>query len=202
MSQETETETENKRAIEALLMVAEEPVKPNQMAQLLELSHQKVEYLCQELAKEYETQNRGFILTKVAGGYRFQSHPNLDTYIERFALESTSARLSAAALETLAIVAYRQPISRAQVAEIRGVNADAVMRTLTVRGFIEELSNTSGRVSMFVTTDEFLERLGINSLEDLPKLSGFIPPVEVAEALEAELRSTARLAATESTQNQ
>ncbi len=186
-------ESADKKAIEAVLMVAESPVSPKILSQLIEISENQVDVLCEELCREYEKSNRGFVLAKVAGGYRFQSHPDLDVYVERFALQSSSARLSAAALETLAIVAYRQPVSRAQVAEIRGVNADAVMRTLAVRGLIEEVSGFSGRAVMFGTTDEFLERLGINGLEDLPKLSDYIPPVEVAEALEAELRSTARL---------
>ncbi len=187
------TESANKKAVEAVLMVAESPVSPKILSQLIEISENQVDDLCIQLRQEYEKSNRGFILAKVAGGYRFQSHPDLDVYVERFALQSSSARLSAAALETLAIVAYRQPVSRAQVAEIRGVNADAVMRTLAVRGLIEEVSGSFGRAVMFGTTDEFLERLGINGLEDLPKLSDHIPPVEVAEALEAELRSTARL---------
>lgn len=188
-----ETDTQVKRAIEAILMVAEAPVEPEILSQLLEFSQKKVEVLCVELVQEYVEQNRGFILTKVAGGYRFQSHPDQEEYIEKFALKSSAARLSAAALETLAIVAYRQPISRAQVAEIRGVNADAVMRTLSLRGLIYDLPSSPERAVMFGTTQEFLERLGINDLQALPDLPDFIPPVEVAEALEAELRSAANI---------
>ncbi len=189
----SDEDTQVKRAIEAILMVAESPVKPEILSELLEFSKSRVEKLCVELVEEYIKQNRGFILTKVAGGYRFQSHPDLEEYVSRFALTSSVARLSAAALETLAIVAYRQPISRAQVAEVRGVNADAVMRTLSMRGLITEFPSSSERAVMFGTTPEFLEQLGVGSLDDLPSLPEFIPPIEVAEALEEELRSTARL---------
>ena len=190
-----ETDLQVKQAIEAILMVAEAPVEPEILSQLLEFSTKKVETLCVELVQEYVEQNRGFILTKVAGGYRFQSHPDQEEYVKRFALDSSTARLSAAALETLAIVAYKQPISRAQVAEIRGVNADAVMRTLAVRGLIYELPTSPERAVMFGTTEEFLEKLGLNSTEDLPDLSEFIPPLEVVENLEAELMSTVRASA-------
>lgn len=188
-----ETDTQIKRTIEAILMVAETPVESEILSQLLEFSQKKIEVLCVELIQEYVEQNRGFILTKVAGGYRFQSHPNLEEYVQKFALKSSAARLSAAARETLAIVAYKQPISRAQVAEIRGVNADAVMRTLAMRGLIYELPTSPERAVMFGTTKEFLERLGINEVKDLPSLPEYIPPVEVTEALEAELRNAASL---------
>src|SRR5204863_8340079 len=125
--------TEAERAIEAILMVAEEPVEPQLLAQLLEMSPAKVEELCATLAATYEADDRGFVLARVAGGYRFQSHPDLAPYVERFVLDGQSARLSSAALETLAIVAYKQPISRGQVSAIRGVDVDAVMRTLQHR---------------------------------------------------------------------
>ena len=136
--------TEAHRAIEAVLMVAQEPVDPHLLAQLLEVPPTRVEELCAELAAGYEAQERGFVLVKVAGGYRFQSHGDLSPYVERFVLEGQSARLSSAALETLAIVAYKQPLSRAQVAAIRGVNVDGVMRTLQQRGYIEEVSRDTG----------------------------------------------------------
>src|SRR6478672_2820943 len=124
------------RAIEAIVMVAEEPVPPNLLAQLLEVPVTSVEEACNALVAAYDNEGRGFVLTRVAGGYRFQSHPDLAPYVERFVLEGQSARLSAAALETLAVVAYKQPVSRAQVSAIRGVDADAVMRTLQVRGYV------------------------------------------------------------------
>ena len=116
-----DTEHETRRAIEAVLMVAEMPVEPQLLAQLLELPVARVTELCEAMAAEYEAEGRGFALVPVAGGWRFQSHADLAPYVERFVLEGQSARLSAAALETLAIVAYKQPVSRAQVAAIRGV---------------------------------------------------------------------------------
>ena len=118
------------RAIEAIVMVAEEPVPPNLLAQLLEVPIATVEAACDALVEAYDNEGRGFVLARVAGGYRFQSHPDLAPYVERFVLEGQSARLSNAALETLAIIAYKQPISRAQAASIRGVDVEAVVRTL------------------------------------------------------------------------
>jgi segregation and condensation protein B len=183
--------SEEARAIEAIVMQADEPIEPHLLAQLLEISPARVDELCTELAAAYEADDRGFTLVRVAGGYRFQSHPDLAPYVERFAVEGQSVRLSAAALETLAIVAYKQPVSRAQVASIRGVNAEAVMRTLEQRGYIEEVARDPGpgQAVLYGTTRGFLERLGIDSVDDLPPLGEFVPGPEVAEALEAGLRS-------------
>jgi segregation and condensation protein B len=136
--------TEEARAIEAVLMVATDPVDPHLLAQLLELSQARVEDICAELAQSYIDQGRGFVLLKVAGGYRFQSHPDLAPYVERFVLEGQSARLSPPALETLAIVAYKQPVSRAQMTAIRGVNVEGVLRTLIQRGLVEESGRDPG----------------------------------------------------------
>jgi segregation and condensation protein B len=186
--------TEEARAIEAIVMQSEEPVEPHLLAQLLEVSPARVEELCDELARAYADDDRGFVLARVAGGYRFQSHPDLAPYVERFVREGQSARLSAAALETLAIVAYKQPVSRAQVASIRGVNAEAVMRTLEQRGYVEEVARDPGpgQALLYGTTRAFLEKLGLDSLEDLPPLGDFVPGPEVAEALEAGLSADAR----------
>ena len=177
---------ENSRAIEAILMVAEEPVETHLLAQLLELPAAKVDELCTELAEGYEAEDRGFVLVRIAGGYRFQSHPDLAPYVERFVLDGQSARLSSAALETLAIVAYKQPVSRAQVSAIRGVDVDAVMRTLQHRGLIEEIARDPGPglAIMYGTSKMFLERLGLDSLDDLPGLGQFVPGAEIVEALE------------------
>lgn len=177
-------------AIEAVLMVAERPIEPRLLAQLVEASVESVEATCAELDANYREQGRGFVLARVAGGYRFQSHPEQAAYVERFVLEGQSSRLSAAALETLAIVAYKQPISRAQVAAIRGVSVDAVMRTLTQRGYIAEVSRDPGpgQAVMYGTTALFLERLNINSIVDLPELGEFVPSPDVVEALEHGLR--------------
>jgi segregation and condensation protein B len=183
-------EAEYKRAVEAVLMVAESPVEPGLLAQLLEVTPARAEAVCQELAAEYERDGRGFVLARVAGGYRFQSHADMAPYIERFVLEGQTARLSAAALETLAIVAYKQPVSRAQIASIRGVTSDGVLRTLCQRGYVAEVGRDPGpgQAVLYGTTPVFLERLGINSLGDLPPLGEFVPGPEVMEALEQGLR--------------
>ncbi len=182
---------EELRAIEAVLMVVEEPVEAGLLAQLLEVAPARVEELCAELAAAYEDEQRGFVLARVAGGYRFQSHPELASYVERFALWGQSARLSAAALETLAVIAYKQPVSRAQVAAIRGVEVDGVVRTLERRGYIEEVARDPGpgQAVLYGTSRLFLERLGLNSVDDLPPLGDFVPGAHEVEALEDGLRS-------------
>jgi segregation and condensation protein B len=178
------------RALEAILLVAEEPVPPQLLAQLLEVPTADVDDLCSALAAEYEEAGHGFVVARVAGGYRFQSHPDLAPYVERFVLEGQSARLSAAALETLAIVAYKQPISRAQLSAIRGVNVDGVMRTLQHRGYIEEVARDAGpgQAVLYGTSRLFLEKLGLDTIDDLPPLGEYVPSAEVVEALEAGLR--------------
>ena len=183
-------DAERKRAIEAVLMVAESPVPATLLAELLEVSPARVEGLCSELAESYGSEERGFVLARVAGGFRFQSHPDLAAYIERFVLEGQSARLSAAALETLAIVAYRQPVSRAQVASIRGVSSEGVLRTLCQHGYVAEVGHDPGpgQAVLYGTTPLFLERLGLDRTEDLPALGDFVPGPEVMEALEQGLR--------------
>ncbi len=167
-------------------MVTEEPVDPQLLGQLLELSPSRVEELCAELAEEYAGEDRGFVLVRVAGGYRFQSHPDLAPYVERFVLDGQQAKLSGAALETLAIIAYRQPVSRAQIASVRGVNADAVVRTLQQRGYVLEVGRDPGpgQAILYGTTRLFLEKLGLDSLADLPPLADFVPGAEVVDALE------------------
>lgn len=181
--------TQEHRAIEAVLMVAEEPIAPGLLAQLLEVTPARVDEICEELARAYDADDRGFVLLRVAGGWRFQSHEDLADYVERFVVQGQSSRLSAAALETLAIVAYKQPVSRAQVSAIRGVEADAVMRTLQTRGYIAEAGRDSGpgQALLYVTTDKFLERLGIDSLQDLPPLGDFVPEGDLVSGLEREL---------------
>jgi segregation and condensation protein B len=181
---------EARRAIEAIVLVTEEPIDTGLLGQLLELRPPLVEELCHELAVEYEEQGRGFQLVRVAGGWRFQTHPDQAPYIERFVLEGQHAKLSAAALETLAIVAYKQPVSRAQVASIRGVNVDGVMRTLQHRGYITEVARDPGpgQPVLFGTTGAFLEQLGLDSLDALPPIGDFVPGADVVEQLEHGLR--------------
>ena len=178
--------SEPARAVEAIVMVADEPVEAQLLAQLLEISPARVDELCEELAAAYRADDRGFVLARVAGGWRFQSHPDLAPYVERFVLDGQPARLSPAAMETLAIVAYKQPVSRAQMAVIRGVNVDGVVRTLCQRGYVEEVGRDPGpgQAVLYGTSRLFLERLGVDSLADLPALGDFVPGPEVVEALE------------------
>jgi segregation and condensation protein B len=178
------------RAIEAIVLVATDPVPPDLLAQLLELPVRTVEQLCERLGEAYDEAGHGFRLVRVAGGYRYQTHPDLAPYVERFVLEGQSARLSAAALETLAIVAYKQPISRAQVAAIRGVDPDAVLRTLQSRGYVDQVGRDPGpgQAVLWGTTGRFLERLGLDSIADLPPIAALVPGADVVEALEAGLR--------------
>lgn len=181
---------ENKRALEAIVMVADTPVPTEMLAQLTSLAPQRVEELLNELGAEYAHDERGFQLVRVAGGWRYQSHPDQAPYIEQFVLEGQSAKLSAAALETLAIVAYKQPISRAQIASIRGVGVDSVVRTLEQRGYIGEVARDPGpgQAVMFGTTPEFLMKMGLDSLSQLPSIADFVPGADVVEALEIGLR--------------
>jgi segregation and condensation protein B len=186
----TAVDVEARAAIEAVVLAATEPVPPAVLAQLVELPTARVEELCDELAAEYAREGRGFQLARVAGGYRFQTHPDAHPYVERFVLEGQTARLSGPALETLAIVAYKQPIARAQISAIRGVNVDATLKTLVARGYIEESGHehSPGNPTLFSTTRTFLERLGLDSLEQLPSLADFVPEAGLVEALERGLR--------------
>jgi segregation and condensation protein B len=179
-----------KRALEAIVMVADTPVPTDMLAQLTGMPADRVEAILVDLGAEYARDERGFQLVRVAGGWRYQSHPDQAPYIEQFVLEGQSAKLSAAALETLAIVAYKQPISRAQIASIRGVGVDSVVRTLEQRGYIGEVARDPGpgQAVMFGTTPEFLMKMGLDSLSQLPSIADFVPGADVVEALEMGLR--------------
>lgn len=177
-------------ALEAVLMVATEPVPPHVLAELLEVPIERVDELCEVLARSYAADERGFELAKVAGGYRLQSHPAYQGYVERFVFDEAPHKLSPAALETLAIVAYKQPISRAQIAAVRGVNADGVLRVLVQRGYVEAVGRDDGpgQAVLFGTTRQFLEGIGLDELEDLPPLESFVPDAATVELLEHVLR--------------
>jgi segregation and condensation protein B len=163
-------------ALEAIMMVADEPVPEVLLAQVLERPRGEVAATLRELAAEYEGDGRGFDLREVAGGWRFYTRPDCAPLVERFVRDGQEVRLTQAALETLAVVAYRQPVSRARVSAVRGVNCDGVMRTLVLRGLVEE-SGTDPETSaiLYRTTGYFLERMGLSSLEDLPDLAPFLP---------------------------
>ncbi len=183
---------EYKRAIESIVLVAHDPVPAELLAQLLEEPMVMIEQWCEELAASYVASGHGFDLVHIAGGWRFQTATDLTPYVERFLLHDQRARLSGAALETLAIIAYKQPISRGQIASIRGVDPDGVIRTLQARGYIDEVGRDDGpgQAILFGTTAAFLEKLGLATLDDLPPIAEFIPSAEVVEALETGLRVT------------
>ena len=171
-------------ALEAVLMVVEEPVDEVSLASALGVTVDRVNLLLGGLASEYDRDGRGFELRRVAGGWRIYSRAEYAQVIERFVLDGQTARLTQAALETLAIVAYRQPVSRARVGAVRGVNVDAVMRTLTSRGLVEEAGNDpeTGAV-LYRTTTYFLHRIGLRSLDELPALAPFLPEVEALDEI-------------------
>ncbi len=170
-------------ALEAILMVVDEPVAPVTLAQVLQRPEAEVAAACVQLAGEYAEQGRGFVLREVAGGWRYYSSPAYATAVERFVLDGQHARLTQAALETLAVVAYRQPVSRARISAVRGVNVDAVMRTLLARGLVEECG-TDGETGahLYRTTSYFLERLGLASVDELPEIAPYLPDLETLEA--------------------
>ena len=180
------------RAVEAVLLVAVEPVPPGLLAELLEEPVERIDEVLDALAQEYTEAGHGFILARIAGGARLQTHPDLAPYVERFANRDVSPRLSTAALETLAIVAYRQPVSRGQISSLRGVNVDGVTRLLEQRGYIAVVGHAEGpgQPALFGTTDLFLERLGLDSLAQLPPVEDFLPGPEVAGQFEEELQAS------------
>src|SRR5215467_6719471 len=163
-------------SLEAILLVADEPVPVVVLAQVLERPRNEVSAALNGLAEEYKIQGRGFDLREIAGGWRFYTREDCAPLVERFVSDAQEVRLTQAALETLAVVAYRQPVSRARVSAVRGVNCDSVMRTLVLRGLVEETGTDpeTGAI-LYRTTAYFLERLGLASLEQLPELAPFLP---------------------------
>lgn len=165
-----------KPALEAILMIVDEPVRDVTLAQVLERPTHEVTAALHELAEEYERSGRGFDLRQVAGGWRFYTRPEYASAVERFVRDGQQTRLTQAALETLAVVAYRQPVSRARVAAVRGVNSDGVMRTLVARGLVEEAgTDPESQAVLYRTSSYFLERLGLNDISELPELAPFLP---------------------------
>jgi segregation and condensation protein B len=172
-------------ALEAVLLVVDEPVSDVALAQVVEEPRDKVTAALRELAAEYTEQGRGFDLREVAGGWRLYTRSDYGPVVERFVRDGRHARLTQAALETLAVVAYRQPVSRVRVSAVRGVNVDAVMRTLVARGLVEEAGteHETGAI-LYRTTSYFLERLGLRSLDELPELAPFLPAVDELDTAE------------------
>lgn len=178
-----------RQAVEAILLVAGEPVPLADLALLLEMPAAEVESALDAIGARCEEEGRGIVLRRVAGGWRLASHPAAAPYLERFVAGQRTARLTQAALETLAVIAYRQPISRSHVAEIRGVSSEGVIRTLLARGLIQEVGRDPGPglAILYGTTPAFLERLGLNGLSDLPPLAGYMPDMAEVERMESGL---------------
>jgi segregation and condensation protein B len=166
-----------RRNLEAILLVADEPVPAATMAELVGARLTEVEGLLVELAGEYARDGRGFVLRTVAGGWRLYTHPGAREAVDAYQRAGQQSRLTRAALETLAVVAYRQPVTRHQVADIRGVNVDGVFRTLLSRGLIHEVGHEEGlgQAVLYATTASFLEQLGLNSLDQLPPIKDYLP---------------------------
>jgi segregation and condensation protein B len=177
-------------ALEAILLVVDEPADPTVLAQVLTTPEPEIVAMLRALRGEYDDAARGFELREIAGGWRLYTRAEFAPYVERFVLEGQQARLTQAALETLAVVAYRQPVSRTRVSAVRGVNVDGVIRTLVSRGLVEEAGadHESGAI-LYRTSPYFLERLGLGDLTELPNLADFLPESTTIDALEDELSS-------------
>lgn len=179
-------------ALEAVLMVADEPVPVVGLATVLGLPTGTVEALLLELAAEYlgdpdaEVRPRGFELREAGGGWRLYSAPAMGDVVGRFVLDGQTARLTQAALETLAVVAYRQPVTRGQISAIRGVNVDSVVRTLAARGLVGEAGTEPSGAVLYTTTPYFLERLGLRSVDELPPLAPYLPDLPDIETMDLE----------------
>jgi segregation and condensation protein B len=184
---------EPRAAVEAILFVTEAPVPTGELAEVLEVPIETVEELVRDLADELEARGSGLCVRHSAGGWRLYSRSEAFPYLERFSTTAGARRLSGAALEVLAVIAYRQPVSRSQIAEIRGVDSDSAVRTLERLGLVEEAGRLSspGNPAIYRTSPLFLEKLGVDGLEALPPLADHVPPASVVETLEATFRDPA-----------
>lgn len=168
--------------LEAILMVADSPISVDRLAVATNYPENDVLECLEKLAEEYDRQRRGFALRSAAGGWRFYSSPQYADIVNEFVLEGQSARLTQAALETLAVIAYSQPVTRGRISAIRGVNVDSVVRTLVARGLVEEAGQDGdGGAYLYRTTAVFEEKLGLNSLEDLPPLAPYFPELSTMD---------------------
>jgi segregation and condensation protein B len=176
---------ELRASLEAILLVVDEPVAEMQLAQIMEQPTERVATMLEDISARYTAAGHGFDLRRAAGGWRLYTRPEYAAYVERFVLDGQSVRLTQAALETLAVVAYKQPVTRSRISAIRGVNCDGVMRTLVTRGLIEECgSEGETGAYLYRTTSLFLEKLGLNSVDQLPPLAPFLPD-DVEDMLDA-----------------
>jgi segregation and condensation protein B len=176
-------------ALEAVLFIADEPVPTADLAVLFEVPSATMEQTLEDMARRLAGEGRGIVLRRAGGGWRLATHPDTAPYLERFVGARKTSRLSQAALETLAIVAYRQPISRGQISEIRGVSSDGVLRTLVARGVVEEVGRDPGpgQAILYGTTSLFLEKINLDSLSELPSLADLMPDSAAVERMESGL---------------
>jgi segregation and condensation protein B len=183
----------DRKVVEAILLLTDEPVSAGLIGEVLERPTAEVEGILSELSVEYAAAERGFVLREVGGGWRLYTSPDCAPWLERFVQSHRHARLTGAALEVLAIVAYRQPVSRSQIADIRGVDSDGVVKTLEQRGLLVEHGREGGPGGpvLFTVSDLVVERLGLRSIDELPPLSGFMPSLETVEDMEAKLSPNA-----------
>ena len=183
----TDDEPSLRASVEAILLVVDEPIDVVTLAQVLERPRGEISDVLEILRDEYARPGRGFELREVGGGWRFYTHASCAAVVERFVLDGQHAKLTQAALETLAVVAYRQPVSRARVSAVRGVNCDGVMRTLTARGLVEEAgADPESGAILYRTTSYFLERLGMATLDELPPLAPYLPDADSIEERDSE----------------
>ena len=182
--------SETRAAIEAILFVAEAPVSETELAEVLEAPRTEIAKTLNALRDEFAARDGGLVLREVGGGWRFYTTPETKPFLEQFAASEKATRLSNAALETLAVVAYKQPVSRGQVGEIRGVDSERALHTLQRRGLVQEIGRAPGpgQALLYGTTELMLTKLGVNSLGDLPPLADHVPPAEIVETLERPFR--------------
>lgn len=175
--------------IEAILIASSAPVSIDNIIAICDVTKEDAVTAIEELSQEYVESERGFRIAATSTGYRYITSPECFDTVSRFITEPLNARLSPSAMETLAVIAYKQPVSRGQIASIRGVNVDSVIKTLESRGYIQEIGRDSGpgQAILFGTTPEFLERLGITSVSDLPSLGDFVPDAHIMEQFEKSL---------------
>ena len=185
-------ESQLKGALEALLFVTDEPVNTIALADMIEVEPSAVEYALVDLRSQLEEENRGIQLREVAGGWRLFTHPAYHELIEQYVLSWDTRKLSQAAIETLAIVAYSQPITRAGVASVRGVSSDSSINSLVEKGLVREAGNedSPGNPALFATTKTFLEKFGLRTIEDLPPIESFAPDEEVRALIRERLSAT------------
>jgi segregation and condensation protein B len=173
-----------KAGIEAILLVVDEPVTAITLAQITNTPEAQVNKTLKEIKKEFDNREGGITLREIAGGWRFYTNEHSGEVVERFLKDGQTARLTQASLETLAVIAYKQPVSRGRVAAIRGVNVDGVVRTLLNRGLIEEAgSDNESQAVLYKTTAYFLERVGIASLEELPPVADYLPNMAALDSI-------------------